>query len=272
MWPNYPPWLSETSFDRRLLMVYLFAMGMLGVLGGGGIVSVVLELCLAGALAAGLIVLSIKNRRAKSWHWPGAGRREIVAALSTVPLLAVFVFAGTSGFPPNNPIFLPWYLAALGLGVFAFLERLRLVRTSQIDFEWDCRDALDTRITTAETEPDRGADTEPAIGADTEPVWKRRVRAAYVFLFMLVWLQFLAHFYLFGTYMRDGSPIWTETHTERLEDHGRVVYITREQEQLLSNLEPNMWVVIPFFGLLAYVLQNLLGVRMFATGNDQSGT
>jgi hypothetical protein len=70
---------------------YHFAMAMLVLLVlAGGIVSSWSFLS-RETLAAALIVLSIKHRRAKGWRWAGVGTREIIAALTTAALLGLFV-------------------------------------------------------------------------------------------------------------------------------------------------------------------------------------
>jgi hypothetical protein len=218
---------------------------MLLVFAAGG-VSVETDLTLAAVLTAGLTVLSIKHRRAAGWRWPGAGVREVVAALTTTAIFGLFLFAATPLAPPNDPIVLPWYLAGLGIGLLIILTNLRVIRMSKIDFEADCRGATGLPATITTT--------------NEEPAWKRRVRAVFSALFVLVWLDGMAYFSVRGMSMRDGWTIPTESHSERLEDHGRVVYITPAEDHLLSTLGSSWKEGILLMIVSALVLQYFLGV------------
>jgi hypothetical protein len=180
---------------------------------------------------------------------------KVRAALTCAVLLGLFLFASTPGAPPSDPVYLPWYLGGLGFGLFFVLVYLRLIRMLKTDFEADCSATSSSHSNIATT--------------DIDPVWKRWVRAVYSALFLLVWLDGLAFFYVHGTSVRDGSTLPTATHSERLEEHGRVVYITLAEHRRRGILLGIMMAGIPLMLVSAFVLQNLIGVRLFPTRRDQ---
>jgi len=255
MWPlydlgtRYPRRLSEMSLDYKLMFVYHISMMML--FAARRALSVEMELTFAAVLATGLSVLAIKHRRAAGWRWPGAGAREMVAALTTAALVGIFLFAATPIASTRDPVMLPWYLAGLGIGLFLILMKLRLVRMSQIDFEADCHGASSV-----------GTSAANVATPDMEPAWKRRVRAGFSALFLLVWLDGMAFFYVHGNSRHEALTVRTGTHSEPLVKHGRIVYITPAQDQLRSVLGTVMMVGIPLMLASALVLEKWAGVQL----------
>jgi hypothetical protein len=88
------------------------------------------------------------------------------------------------------------------------------------------------------------------------------VRAVYSTAFVTVWLLGVGSFYDYGLAYRSGSLQPTDTQTEALNNHGRIVYITPEQEGRLHLLELGAAVGIPSIIAAGFFLHFVLGVKI----------
>jgi hypothetical protein len=239
---------KDLSFDFKLMFVYHGCMMILFMTGGS--FSVRQEILFAGALLLLLGSISSRHRRAKGWHWQGASAKNRLAALGGLVLMGFFLYAGTPLFPPSDHRFMPWYLAGFGIGLFGFLQSLRLVHTTEAAFLADCG------------EPSTQA-AEPVHSEPTGPRWQRVARTIYSIAFFLVWLEFLAFFYYSGKTFRDGSPVPTQTQTEPMTEHGKTVYVRRDQKAISDELERLGFIGIPTVLVSGLLLHFVVGVKIF---------
>jgi hypothetical protein len=110
-----------------------------------------------------------------------------------------------------------------------------------------------------------GPPTEPAVMS--EPGWKRAARGGFTIVFMLVWIAGVAAFYVFGSAYKNGSPEPTVTHTEPLNQQGKIRYVTAAQKKQVDVLHAIMWAGIPCVLLIGAVLHFGLGVKLFPDGS-----
>jgi hypothetical protein len=245
--PNPKQW-KDMSFEFKLMFVYHGCMMVLFVTGGN--FSVRQELLFAGALLFVLGSISMHHRRSNGWHWQGATAKNRLAALGGVVLTVVFLYAASPLFPPSNPRFLPWYLAGFGIGLFNFLQSLRLVHSSEAVFLADCGNSSSQIGEPVQAEPAR-------------PQWQKLVRTVYSVFFFAVWLGFVCFFYYSGKTFRDGSPVPTPTQTEPMTDHGKAVYVTHDQKALCDKLQLFAFVGIPSVLASGFLLHFVIGVKVF---------
>ena len=90
---------------------------------------------------------------------------------------------------------MPWCLIVGGIALFGVLTQLRIVRLAEADMIADAT----------------GVPTAAALTADAEPRWKRNVRAAYVVVFISVWLGILYSFYALDRLAAAASPLIRRT-------------------------------------------------------------
>lgn len=254
---SYPKSWVDMSFEFRLMFVYHGSMMLLMVLGGA--ISAGLEAAIAAALLAVFAVLSARRRQAMGWRWGGAGLKGVLGAVLAVALVAFFLFAVTPLFPPFNAQALPWYLAGVGIGLFNVLQSLKFVHLAEADYVADCRAASQPEVVAR-------ASTEAA-----EPQWKTTVLWLFRAAFLGVWLVGVSSFYFFGVGMRSGSPTSTATQSEQLVDHGRVVFVTKEEKAMIDNLQAGMMIGIPSLLVLGLICQFGLGVKVFARPGKEKG-
>eukprot|EP01030_Chromulinospumella_sphaerica_P026850 gene26850-27075_t len=168
--------------------------------------------------------------------------------------MGLFAFAATPNFPPTRPGALPWYLAVAGIGLFGLLNTLKVVRRTRTEFEAD--------VAAAKAPADAAIVTGLVDKPDAD--WRTWVGRVFSVVFLGVWLEALAFFFMFGRGMRDGSPVPTPTHSWPLTDHGRTVYLTMQDGQLIEILQRIMMVGIPGAMLLGVLLHFGLGVQLFS--------
>jgi len=248
---SYPKTWKEMSVEFRLFFVYHVSMMVLMMT--GGTLSIQVELLIAGTLILVLTLVSLQRRARMGWRWPGVSGKDLLGALFTVVLISFFLYAVTPLFPPWTPRMLPWYMAGFGIGLFGVLGSLRLVQTSESEFLKEC------------VEKDRFAPVEAPVASDApkEAQWKRVMRNLYTIIFLSVWISGVAFFYYFGVAFRDGSKEITATHTERLENHGEVVYVPASQKQLVDRLQIIMFAGLPAVILGGFALHFLVGVKLY---------
>jgi hypothetical protein len=254
--PN-PKQSKDMSFEFKLMFVYHGCMMVLFMTGGN--FSVRQELLFAAALLLVLGTISMHHRRSNGWCWQGATAKNRLAALGGAVLTGVFLYAASPLFPPSNPRFLPWYLAGFGIGLFNFLQSLRLVHSSEAAFLSDCGNPS--------SQVGEPAQAEPA-----GPRWQKLVRTVFSVLFFAVWLGFLCFFYYSGRIFRDGSTIRTPTQTEPMTEHGKTVYIARGQKALCDKLQLFAFVGIPTVLASGFLLHFVVGVKIFDNSEKFAST
>lgn len=240
------------SFDMKLMFAYHLAM--MAMMLGGRALTVPIELALAGGWAAVLATVSVIHKRREGWRWPGVRPLNLLAAAGTLAAIGLFLFAATPNFPPTTPWALPWYLAGGGIGLFGILNSLKVVSRSRDEFEADVEAA---RTPVPAASPAALVD-QP--GAD----WRTWVVRVYSVAFVGVWLEGIAFLYMYGRGMRDGAPAPTSTASWPLTDHGRTVYLTAQDGQLIGTLQQIMAFSIPGAILLGFLIHFGLGVRLFS--------
>lgn len=251
---RYPKRWKEMSVDFKLMFVYHGSMMVLFMVGGG--ISLRLEILVTLGLVAALSIISIRHRQQTNWHWPGVRFRDIAYATGTAALVGFFLVATTPLFPPSTPGALPWYLAALGIGIFGVLGSLKVVDYAEADFLAHCRAADQFGPETATTPP-------PPPPEPSEPAWKKVVRTTFSVLFMLVWIGGVLSFYYFGEAYKNGSPAPTVSQTEPLDNHGHTVYVTPAEKRRLDRLQAVSFVGIPAVMVTALILHFIVGVKLF---------
>jgi hypothetical protein len=247
-----PKQWKDFSLEFKLMFVYHGCMMVLLVTGVA--FSSRQEVIFAVVLLSVFLSLSVRHRRSAGWHWQGVKTRNLFIAAAGVILMAGFLYAATPWFPPSNPRFLPWFLAAFGIGAFNVLQTLRLVYPSEAAFLADCH------------EPGVQIEEAPSVKSieSTEPRWHRAAKSAYRALFFIVWLGFVGYFYYSGATFREGSPVPTPTQNEPITDHGKTVYITHDQRVLRDELELFGFVGIPSVLVCGILLHFLAGVQVFS--------
>jgi hypothetical protein len=248
---DYPRKWKDMSLEYKLM--FGFHICMMVLFATQGISNKLTEkqqILFVIAIAAAILVLSVRHRRAIRWKWQGVAIKDVAWAAVTVVLGGVFFYSASSWFSPLNPRFLPWYLAGLGIAIFNTLNALKLVRTSEAQMMADAQ--------RGSTSPESHADPEPF-----EPVWRRAVRAIYYCVFFLVWLAGVGSFYLSGKTYRSGSPSPTVTQTEPMSEHGSTVYITRMQKLEVDELQTISFIGIPVILASGFILHFLTGVKLF---------
>jgi hypothetical protein len=70
-------------------------------------------------------------------------------------------------------------------------------------------------------------------------------------------------FYSFGTAFKNGSPEPTITRTERLENHGKTVYVTPSEKQRIHLLQLVSGIGFPVVLLGGAILHFVVGVKLF---------
>jgi hypothetical protein len=213
------------------------------------------ELGIAGTLAAVLVSISVRDRRDKNWRWKRPRALKWLATVGGLLLTAFFAFSAAPLFPPSNHRFLPWYLACAGIGAFGALNGLQLVTVSKEDFQKQC---LPVEFSGENA-------SEPRLGERETPVddaWKRRLRAAFTIFFFLIWIDGVASFYFFGIAFRHGTQAPTAANSEPLQDHGHVVFVPKNEKQMVERLQNGMMFGIPLVVVFGFVIHFLLGVKL----------
>jgi len=225
------------SYDFKLMFVYHGSMMLLFATGQN--LSLATEVAIAAVVLSACTLLAVRHRRKTPWVWLGISPSRLLGAAATVLLGGLFLSAAVPLFPPTNPGALPWYLAGLGIILFATLHTLRLVAFAEADYF-----------------------TSPAPRRSSELPWRRLVRLMFCIFFLVVWLDGVASFYYFGVTFRDGSPIPTAAQTEPLSNHGKVVYVAPSQKRLLTTLQTGMAFGIPSAFLLGAILHFIIGIKL----------
>ena len=159
-WDNSP---KNISFDFKLMFAYHIAMMVL--FGTRVIGNAVDQALLALSLGIVLVILSVVHKVKSRWKWPGLGIFSLPSALLSIVLIyAFFAFAAYTMNPgievpdlnksnyismiveswsviikaASVPVFTPWYLAGIGIGIFSLLSSLNLAVSKKTEFEDQC--------------------------------------------------------------------------------------------------------------------------------------
>lgn len=252
---SYPKTWKEMSLDFKLMYVYHGSMMVMFMVGTG--LTIQQEIVAAVFLAGVLSSISIRHRRQTNWRWPGVRIGDVVNAIGAVVFLAFFFFAATPLFPPSAPRALPWYLAGLGIGTFTVLSFLKVVHSSETAFLLHCRvvDQNGQEIALVSELP------EAQLPAD--PRWKKLVRGIFSTVFILVWIGGVLSFYYFGESFKNGSPVQTTSHTEPLNNHGKIVFVTPAEKQRIDRLQTVSFVGIALVVAGTVFLHFVADVKLF---------
>jgi hypothetical protein len=243
---KYPRKWSEMSFEFKGMFVY--HISMMAMMMAERTVSATGKMSIAAAIMVGVGSLSARRRRALGWHWRRPGADRIASGAVGVVAVGLFLGSATPMFSPFNPTILAWYLAGLGIGLFGLLQSLRVVYFAEEDFLADCKDpALD----------------HPTSARPKDARWKRTIRAIYGIASLLIWLNLVGSFYVFGTSFRNGSSVATASASAPIQDHGRIVYVSEDRKQLIDLMQRGMMIGIPLILATGFALHFLIGVRLF---------
>lgn len=257
---TYPKRWSEYSLDFQIVYIWQISLFALILLTTTGLLKIVPEELLEAALAVWFLILlgtSIYNRRRKDWRWRGLSRSDWIKSIFGTILMIVFLYVFSQGLLPLKSITLPMFLFALSIVVFNILASLRVVQYSEVDFLKSCGDAL--------------ASPDFETGNPTEPKWKRVVRQAYSVMFILVWLDAMAFFYVHQKYTHEGSLKPTATQTESFNEHGTLIYLTHDKMHINNILLSLMAIGIPSMILGGFFLHFVAGVPMFSNMPESRG-
>ncbi len=210
------------------------------------------ELAVAAGLIALFTLVSLDRRRRIGWRRPPVSPWALTKALGALAFTGLFGYAAAQSFPMLNPHFLPWLLGLGGIGLFGFLQQLKLVAFSEAEFLEMGKPAVPS--------VDEAVNTP-----DGKPVWHRVVRGLYQVASYAVMLTFLAFMYVEGTAMREGSPQRTSAHSVARTDHGNVVYIAKDSAVLIDELQTATFIGIPAILVLGLVL-HFTGISVLPGG------
>jgi len=246
----YPQSWREMSLDMKLCLASVGCM--VGVWIAGDLLPIRIQLLIALMVAALAVSLSVRRRRQMDWRWPGTNVKGVLRAVGTAAAFALMFFACRPSFPFFERGCLGWYLAGVMIALFSILDSLHVVQPSEADFLKFCGPP---KLSSGE-----GPQAAPS---DDEPLWQRAARAIFGVLFVAVWIEFMASFYFFGVYFRNGAPKPTPTQTEQLINHGSAVYVTPVQKHLLDRLDTWSFTCIPAIMVAAAILHFIVGVKLF---------
>jgi hypothetical protein len=240
------------SLEYKCQFAYHSVMMLMFVAGGS--LSITFEAAIASLLVVIGIILSLRHRQQVGWRWPGVHPSNIGWALIAIVGGVIFLGASTALFPPLQPHILPWYLAGAGIITFNVLQALRLVAFTEADFI---------------ILPSVGRTPDPDSAPHTadKPWWHTLLRLACYVIFMAAWLNFAAQTYFFGQAFQHGSPVPTAIQTERLQNHGQIVYVTSAEKGWLDLLEIGL-VGIPLAIALSAFSHFVLGVNIWSRTNN----
>lgn len=241
------------SLDYKLMFAWHISMMFLFI--SGRALTTSQELEVAVILMVILVSLSMRNRRARNWHWQGTEPKQVFFVAGGIVLTAIFLYAATPQFPLSNPAFFPWYMAGLGIGVMNALAGLRLVCWSETEFAADCGSNAAAAVQATESQ---ATQSQPE-----EPPWHGILRGIYTTVFFCVWFTFIVFFYVSGKTFRDGSPVPTPTQTAPMTEHGKTVYVTPEQKALCDLLMMISMMGMPSVILAGPILHFLVGVKLY---------
>lgn len=252
---NYPRRWSEMALDFKLMFGLHGAVMIM--FAAGRALTIAAEITFDAILIVAAVIIAVRHRQQRGWRWARPGPKQYLLAAGSVGATLLFCAAVLPNFPADNPNVFPWYLALGQIGVFNTLCALRLARLAEQDFAADCG-----RV---------GADASPTSVEAAEETWPRRIRLGYGVLFVAVWLEALAFFYVHGTTLRHGSQIAVEGMDRPITEHGATVYVAAGPWALDHALMIGMMTGIPAVLLLGAVLQYVVGIPALQVGPRPRG-
>jgi len=252
MWPfnlgqQMPPrrWV-DMSVEFKGFFLYHLSMGALFALPITGRVLRLPEyLFVAAAVGLAVAMVSAVHRARLKWHWRGAGAKQWASVAIWTALLTFFLLSVSAKFPPP-PGLMPWYLAGLGIYVFAALQMLRIVHFAEADFRADCGEA----------------GTLPLPEVEREVPWKRVVRTLFSIFFLCVWLEGVSFFYFYTRAIDHSVREPAGEQTWAIVDHGHSYYVTKTEYDRVELLKGLMFIGIPSALAMTFFLQYVLGISM----------
>jgi hypothetical protein len=151
---------------------------MIGLLGLHGAMGERQQLLLAGILVLGIVQLSLWQREAAGWVWPGPKKDMAMSLLLLGGIGIVTGFGFLLIAPITRPANLAWYLAVGGLLVFNALQSTGIASRKRSEFREACSDSA-----------------KPARHGSRSAQWGV---VAYKTGFVLVWLAAIAYLFLRG--------------------------------------------------------------------------
>lgn len=240
---KFPRSWSEMSFDYKLAFIHHGAMMLMMVL--SSTMSKRSAVFLILLWAAVLVRLSIGNRRAKKWAWPGANSKDILRAAMSLLLGGFFMGAMLINFTLDGAVLIPIAAGVAGLVLTGVLQNLNALAATEKEFAASCE----------------GRRPEPP-PLDEQPAWKKTLRAVLTACFLGAWICGVGSFWLHGLAMRRSSPVPTEEATVAYNDHGKTVYVPRNLDRIRSRLEKTAGAAVPFVLISFLFAQFVLGVKM----------
>lgn len=206
------------------------------------------QLLIAAILGTLLVTAAIRRRQEKKWHWRGADYKQWLMTIGQAVFMGYFGFVVISGFSAAYRILVPTILIIGGMCLFNSLAILRLAYMSEEDFLDDCGPATSETVRSM---------------IPTEPTWNRAVRGAFMVGFMACWLAGVTSIYIYGKAEKSGSSLPTVERTERLEEHGRIFYVSTGEKHLFDELRGAESLGIPVVLVAGLLIHFVLGVQLF---------
>lgn len=245
------------SLDMRLFFGFCISMMALMFARCALHVGFRFEIIVVCCAATVIIVLSIQNRIRRDWHWRGTNWKNFAGALVSLVLGVYFLGAVLPGTMITNPDIFPWLCGGGGVVTFVILGALNLVQQSEEGFAAHC----------GEQKIAEPAPTSP--GVPPVPFWKRTLGTVLLLYFLAVWIASVGFFWKFNSAFRHGSPQPTATQTERLTNHGEMVYITREERHQVNLLQMAMMIGIPSIFVIGGIVRFVFGPKIFSRGEER---
>jgi hypothetical protein len=236
-------WRSLTGGSLDALLMGFYHICMLGLLGLAGALNEPMQLVLTGVLVLGIVQLSLWQRRAMGWLWPGP-TEDLVRSLLVLGGVSLLIFVGFAFIVPiRNPAYLPWDLAGGGLVVFNVLRLSGVVVRTREEFRRSCRVE---------------AASAPLSG---RAGWKRLARFCYEVFFVAVWLATIAYFFLWGLAARGVAGL--PGSVEKLPAMSKPLLDALLQPSFLNLLGTTVTIAFPSAIVAGCLLHFVLGVPLF---------
>jgi hypothetical protein len=195
------------------------------------------------------------HRARRNWRWRNISVLAAMGAMFGGILMGAFLVVFIHGLPVNHRT-APMIAFAVSIVVFNILSSIKLVQSTEVEFEDFC---------VKEVEVLRGAAGRTASDDNVvDPRWMRMVRGAFSVLFILIWIEAMAFFYVHERFVDSGTPQPTPTRTQYVNEHGTFVYFTDDEMRVHNLLETIMMIGIPGIILSGFVLHFIVGVPVFS--------
>ena len=238
---------SQLSFELKGTIAYSLVMFVLVFVDRFAFAEVA---WIAAAMAGFIALVAVVRRVRHGWRWPGLSALRLLATLLLLVVFSYFaLFKVVDAFV--GFLYLSAYsLRVWGLALFVLLYAFRIVHLTERDFRAECRDPLP-----AEPEIER----EPPA---PRPRWKTALRWSFLAVFLALWLEAMASFYVVKTTYDAAAPQPTAVKTERLVPFGDTVFVTPAEKRLVDLLLIVMQIGFAFLIALWITLRLLFGVDL----------